>query len=97
MARRQNRQIGWVRIMSMLSYFAIIFIGIALLISAIASGNVSNAFMTVAWVLAIIVIGFHSFKFAFSRGVHRIWWVVFWVAAMTLIIVSLILGTFNLV
>ena len=79
-----------------LSYWAIVFVGIALLLQAIfnvinisASGTIVSALNILAQVMAYIVVAFYSFGYARSRGT---WWLVAWAVAVVLIVVFLVLG-----
>ena len=93
MATVTRRSAWWDTFMGFLSYVAVIFIGIALLISSlIAEGSVTQALDTIALLLSVIVVGFLSFFFAARRAHNRIWWLISWAVAVTLIVVAFILG-----
>ena len=93
-----RRSAWWESFMSFLSYCVIIFIGIALLIAIVlpaSAQGVADAFRLIAFVMSIIVVGFLSFFFVMRRPTRRIWWMVSWAVAITLIVVLIILGEAN--
>ncbi|MCL2756010.1 MAG: hypothetical protein FWE45_03070 [Firmicutes bacterium] len=76
-------------LLNLLSFIAVVFVGIALLISLIfnwagGSESVSGAFSTIASVLALIVVGFYSFIYVRARRNLVMW--IFWVVAVVLIV-----------
>jgi len=78
------------RFMNFLAYVAIIFVGIALIISLIfnwadGSAEVARAFEIIANLLAYIAVGFYSYFYARSK--RNIWFLIAWVVAVVLIIV----------
>lgn len=86
-------------ILNVLSYFSVVFVGIALLLSWVFSkiggglGPVVGALNILAQVMAYIVVAFHSYGFARARGT---WWLVVWAVAVVLIVVFLVLGNIAL-
>jgi len=91
MAKNSNsgRRRSMSSIMNFLSYVAVIFVGIALLISLIldwtnSSSDVANAFQLIATILSYIVIGVLSFYYA--RTKRNVWFLVAWAIAIVLIL-----------
>ncbi|MCM1404395.1 MAG: hypothetical protein NC133_02760 [Prevotella sp.] len=83
--------------LNLLSYLAIVFVGIALLLQAIfnmvgLSAQIVNALNILAQVMAYIVVAFYSFGYARARGT---WWLVVWAIAVVLIVVFLVLGNIS--
>ena len=83
--------------LKMLSYLAIVFVGIALLLQAIfnlmgLSAQIVNALNILAQVMAYIVVAVNSFGYARARGT---WWLVVWAVAVVLIVVFLVLGNLS--
>ncbi len=83
--------------LNMLSYLAIVFVGVALLLQAIfnmvgLSAQIVNALNILAQVMAYIVVAFYSFGYARARGT---WWLVVWAVAVVLIVVFLVLGNIS--
>ena len=90
-----KRTTWWDSFMGFISYTAVILIGIALLLSRVLPASavrVANAFELIALILSIIVVGFASFFFASRRPRNRVWWMVSWAIAITLIIVAFLVG-----
>ncbi len=85
-------------ILNVLSYLSIVGVGLVLLISWIFevfgfTAQLVSALQLLAEVLAYIVVAFHSFRYARTRGG---WWLAVWVVAIVLIIVFLVLGNMNI-
>ena len=87
-------------ILHVLSYFAVVFVGVALLLSVILSkinvdalAVVANALNVLAQLMAYIVIIAHSFGYARSHGT---WWLVAWAVAVVLIVVFFAWGSISL-
>ena len=85
-------------LLSALSYLSVVGVGIALLLSWIfqmvgLTAQVVNALNILAEVLAYIVVACYSFGYARRRGG---WWLAFWVVAVVLIVVFLVLGNLNI-
>jgi len=76
---------------SILSFIALICVGIALIISfAFGGGDVTNALNVIAYALAFIVVIAISFNYARSK---RHWgWTAAWAVAATLVVLFYILG-----
>jgi len=82
--------------MDFLAYIAIIFIGIALLISAILNeGQFTRALELLANILAYIVVAFCAFFYAFRSRRNQVWYIVAYFVAITLIVIFLILPLFQ--
>lgn len=84
-------------ILSVLSYLAVVGVGIALLLSWLlnmvgVTAQVVGALNILAQVMAYIVVAFHSYGFARSHGT---WWLVVWAVAIVLIVVFLVLGNIS--
>ncbi|MCL2587372.1 MAG: hypothetical protein FWE31_04010 [Firmicutes bacterium] len=94
MARTGRRQGVVEHLMYFLSFAAVILIGIVLLIAAVIDGDgaVVTALTTIAHILAYIAVAFFSFFFVFRRPRHRIWYIIAWAVAVTLIVLHYILG-----
>ena len=84
---------GWRGFMNFLAFIAIIFIGAALLISALLNeGDFSRALNVIANVLAYIVVAFYSFWYAARKWERKqIWFMIAWTVAVVLIVVYLII------
>ena len=85
-------------LLSFLSYLSVVGVGIALLLSWVLqmvglAAQVVNALNILAEVLAYIVVACYSFGYARRRGG---WWLAFWVVAVVLIVVFLVLGNLNI-
>ncbi len=81
-------------ILNVLSYIAVIAVGVALLLSWIfkmagLAGQLVTALNIIAQCLAYLVVACYSFSFARAKG---IWWLIAWVVAVVLIVVFLVLG-----
>ena len=81
-------------VLSMLSYLAVVGVGLALLLSWLlkmvgVTAQVVSALNILAQALAYFVVACYSFSFARARGT---WWLVVWAAAIVLIVVFLVLG-----
>ena len=90
-----RRTAWWDAFISFLAFVAVILIGIALIIAAVlpsSANNVSNAFITIASIFAYITVAFYSFFFVIRRPRHRIWYIIAWTVAVTLIVLHFILG-----
>ena len=86
--------INWRWIFSFVSFVAITIIGFALLLGLIIgkSNSVSVSLMTIAEVLAYIVVAFYAFAFAWrKRGRNQVIYLSIWLAAVILIVVCLVL------
>ncbi len=84
-------------LLSILSYLAVVGVGIALLLSWLlnmvgVTAQVVGALNILAQVLAYFVVACHSFGYARARGT---WWLVVWAAAIVLIVVFLVLGNIH--
>ena len=84
-------------ILNVLSYLAVVGVGIALLLSWLlnmvgVTAQVVGALNILAQVLAYIVVACHSFGYARARGT---WWLVVWAVAIVLIVVFLVLGNIS--
>jgi len=79
--------------MNLVAFVAIIFIGIALLISAIFDGNeFSNALQIVANVLAYITVAFYAFMYSQRKWERKqYWFMIAWIASIVLIVLFFIL------
>ena len=85
-------------LLSVLSYLSVVGVGVALLLSWIfqmvgLTAQVVNALNIIAEVLAYIVVACYSFGYARRRGG---WWLAFWVVAVVMIVVFLVLGNLNI-
>lgn len=77
-------------IASFLAYIAVVLVGVSLLIQSIFDGNqVAEAFKMVADVLAYTMLTIFSFSYAKSR--RNIVYILIWIAAVVLIVVSYII------
>ena len=84
-------------LLHILSYLAIVGVGIALLLSWLlevvgVTAQVVGALNILAQVLAYFVVACHSFGYARARGT---WWLVVWAIAIVLIVVFLVLGNIH--
>lgn len=82
-----------VNLLNLLSYFAVIMVGVALLVSWAlgfidGAGKVAGALRVIAEVLSYVVLACYSFSFARAKGV---WWLVAWAVAVVLIVVFMFL------
>ena len=80
--------------MNVLSYCAVVFVGLALLLGIIfqaldLTSAVVDALYILAQVMAYIVVACYSFGYARARGT---WWLVAWAVAVVLIVVCLVVG-----
>ena len=85
-------------ILNILSYLAVVFVGIALLMSWLlnlvgVTAQVVSALNILAQVLAYFVVACHSYGYARARGRG---WLIVWVVAIVLTVVFLVLGNINL-
>lgn len=83
-----------VNLLNVLSYVAVIMVGVALLLSWVfkaagLTGQLVGALNLIAQCLAYLVVACYSFSFARAKG---IWWLIAWVVAVVLIVVFLVLG-----
>jgi hypothetical protein len=73
----------------MLSYIAVVMIGIALIIGRFA-GGIAGSLQQLAHILAYLVVGFYSFFYAVRRGGRDTWayvlLIVGWAVSVTLIV-----------
>ena len=82
-------------ILHVLSYFAVVFAGLALLLSVLlgkisGAQTVAHALDILAQFMAYIVVICLSFGYARTRGVrggHSVWWLVVWACAAVLLVV----------
>ena len=90
--------VNWKKTFNTVAYFALVFIGIAVLLSAVVP-RISQAFLTIALVLAIIVVAFYAFFFAYRGGSDKkgkwsqkqVLYLCIWIAAVILCFVGIIL------
>ena len=80
--------------LNMLSYLAIVGVGIALLLSWLlnmvgVTAQIVSALNILAQALAYFVVACYSFSYARARGT---WWLVVWAITIVLIVVFLVLG-----
>ena len=85
-------------ILNVLSYFAVVFVGIALLLSQLlgnisALAQVANALNILAQLMAYIVVICHSYGYASARGR---WWLAVWVVAVVLLAIFFVWGSISL-
>lgn len=81
-----------VNLLNVLSYVAVVMVGVALLLGLIFKGNagsVAGALNLIAQCLAYLVVACYSFSYARAKG---IWWLIAWVVAVVLIVVCLVVG-----
>ena len=91
-------------ILHVLSYFAVVFAGIALLLSVLLGkingmATIANAMNILAQFMAYIVVICQSFGYARARGTrggHSVWWLVIWAVAVVLLVVFFVWGSYNL-
>lgn len=84
-------------LLNMLSYLAVVGVGIALLLSWLlntvgVTAQVVSALNILAQALAYLVVACYSFNYARIRGT---WWLVVWAFALALIVIFLILGNIS--
>lgn len=78
---------GW--FVNLLSFVAVICIGIALILSKIgALSNVSGALMTIAQTVAYVVVSIVSFFYVYRK--KNVWVWIIWAISIALIILSFI-------
>jgi len=80
---------GWRSVLNLVSYIAIVCIGIALLIGRIGGASLAGAFQRVAEILAYIVTAVSAFYFANARR-HWAYYLI-WVICVVLIVVLMII------
>jgi len=80
---------GWRSFLNLISFVAIVCIGVALLIGKIGAGSLAGAFSKVAEILAYTVTAVSAFYFARSRS-HWAYWVI-WLVCVILIVVLMII------
>ena len=80
---------GWKSFRNLISYVAIVCIGVALLIGRIGGSSLAGAFSKVAEILAYTVTAVSALYFARSRS-HWAYWVI-WLVCVVLIIVLMII------
>jgi len=89
---------NWKKTFNLVAYVSLVFIGVAVLLSALVP-SVSQAFLTIALFLAVTVVAFYAFFFAYRGGSDskgkwsqkQIVYLCIWVAALILAFVGLIL------
>ncbi len=89
---------GKTGLLNILSYLAVVAVGIALLMSWLlnlvgVTAQIVNAFNPLAQVLAYFVVACHSYGYAKARGKG---WLIVWIVAIVLIVVFLVLGNINI-
>ena len=95
MAKNNNtsntqRGITFRGIMNFISYIAVFFIGVALLLQVcFKSNSFSTAFQMVAECLAYFVVSVSGFFYAKSK--RSIWYLICWLIAVVLIVVFIVL------
>jgi hypothetical protein len=83
-----------IRFLNILAYIAVVAVGITLALAwlfgqmNVGDASLIGALKTIAAYLSYLVIACYSFFFARSKG---IWWIVAWVASVTLIVISTII------
>ena len=91
-------------ILHVMSYFAVVFAGIALLLSVLlgkidSMATVAHALDILAQFMAYIVVICQSFGYARARGMRggrSVWWLVVWACAAVLLIVFFAWNSYNL-
>ena len=91
-------------ILHVMSYFAVVFAGIALLLSVLlgrinSMAAVANALNILAQFMAYIVVICLSFGYARARGMRggrSVWWLVVWACAAVLLVVFFVWNSYNL-
>ena len=89
MSNKNVKSSGWRNILNLISYIAIVCIGLALLIGKIGGGSLADSLHRIAEILAYVVTAVSAFCFAVSRR-HWAYWVV-WIVCVVLIIVLMII------
>ena len=82
-------------LMHLVAFFAVAFVGIALLLAWIFSDNntLSGALIAIANVLAYIVVSFYAFFFAAKKWNRKQYaWLIIWAVSVTLIVIFFILN-----
>jgi len=90
--------IVWKRFFNLLAFIAVVLIGISLILSyALKSGKLTSLFNDIALIMSVIVVGFYSFFYAWSRprkGYSQLIHMIIWAAAIVLIVVFIVLPWF---
>ena len=93
-----RKTVEWGRLFNLVAFISLTLVGTALLLGEVLSGDISNAFYTIAEVLAYIVVAFYALMWAIERRNTRsrsntsfIIHLVIWGIAVTLIVVFMIL------
>ena len=80
---------GWRSILNLISYIAIVCIGVALLIGKIGGASLAASFKRVAEILAYLVTAVSAFYFANSRR-HWAYYLI-WLICVVLIIILMVI------
>ena len=89
MSNKSTKSFGWRSFLNLISYIAIVCIGIALLIGKIGGASLASSFHRVAEILAYTVTAVSAFYFAASRR-HWAYWAI-WIVCVALIIVLMVI------
>ena len=82
---------SWSRVLRVISYWSVVCIGIALILSQILPKNsISNAIQLIGNILAYIVVLASSFGYAMYK--RNVWYFVIWAVALILIVVFVVLA-----
>lgn len=80
---------SWRGFFNLLSFIAVVCIGLAFVIGKIGGGSLANSLREISEILAYVIVGISSFFFAYNRR-HWAYFVV-WVVCVTLIVVFMII------
>ena len=80
---------SWRNFLNLVSYVAIVFIGLSLLIGKIGAGSLAGAFEKIAQILAYLVTAISAFAFAHNR--RKWFYYLIWVVCIVLIVVLMVL------
>ena len=86
--RTKTTAFSWNKIFRVLSFWAVVFIALALIFSKIIP-SIGSALQDIGNVLAYIVVLASSFSYAWYK--RNLWYFVAWVVALVLIVVLIIL------
>ncbi|MBQ4558103.1 MAG: hypothetical protein IJA61_01855 [Clostridia bacterium] len=81
---------SWSKVLRVLSYWSVVLIGIALLLSKIIPTSIGASIQLIGNVLAYIVVLASSFGYAMYK--RNLWYFLIWAVALVLIVVFVILA-----
>ena len=80
---------SWRGFLNLISFIAIVCIGLALVIGKIGGGNLASSLRQISEILAHAIVAISAFYFAYSR--HHWAYYVVWVVCLALIIIFMVI------